>query len=234
VAKHYQNQPLSLPYCAALVSVVDNLPFISARDVSDACGTWYQRRFPGTVAGSSAMIEEAISKLVRKYTCQEMEIPKEEIERIFVFIGAYVGRDKPNSDGVRCFSEANFGDKLQGGLGPAIGLGRYTIRVLNLRTCTMSNLSFEQPEQDRISRSQFPSLKPVWSCSLPAGAYWKAEIGVVDTLGVNPANVGATGSTSIMKLTQYYLFEGVFRPGPEGRKCIVSKWQISGYIDCDQ
>jgi len=180
------------------------------------------------------MIEEAISKLVRKYTCQEMEIPKEEIERIFVFIGAYVGRDKPNSDGVRCFSEANFGDKLQGGLGPAIGLGRYTIRVLNLRTCTMSNLSFEQPEQDRISRSQFPSLKPVWSCSLPAGAYWKAEIGVVDTLGVNPANVGATGSTSIMKLTQYYLFEGVFRPGPEGRKCIVSKWQISGYIDCDQ
>jgi hypothetical protein len=193
-------------YCAALVSYVDHrLAGIPKYDFSE----WYQRRFPKTTAYAENHFRSQISQELKRSVCNGGHFDESNIEIIPILAYSNGEDTEVPAD---AFNESKFGDRAQSGFSGALGLGRYTMRMVDLeyRKC----------------------------CATECGGNvitWTAKWAVIDTLGVSPSNVGAPPNPSefvdYRNWLSYWFIRLAFFGGE--RDANIAEWKIEGVVHCD-
>ena len=191
------------PYGASALSFGDNFFPDPNRDYSPAFARWYEIRFPNTTAYAKSELANRINTLMGTKYCKGQSVASQDAEPIR--INGY-----NNVDGkypIRGLTEDAFGDRRQSdepywwGSEQTQILGNYSIRIKDLNY---------QRNMNRVS--------------------WKAQVVVVDTLGVHPSNVQINaGETRLSPWFNYYLAETFL--GPQ-RNVIIASWQIYGDVCC--
>ena len=199
-----QSQILAQPqYCAAWVSAVDN--WISqGSDLSGRYTAWYESRFPNTTSYVKENFRKTIDNLVSTKMCRGDKLLDNELPTIGVNGYGTGERTKVGNT-----TEQSFGDQAQSSTEAALSLGNYNIKIKSIETC--------------FSKCSIAGCSKSYS--------WTARIILVDGLGINPTNVGASEEDpDVWKWWEFYVLEqNVF--GPE-RSVVVASWTLAGKGCC--